>query len=104
MQQTSETVCRIHFRDSELSDFYLYGKPDSSIPPDLHGALWRKLDMMNAATKRSDLRSPPGNRLESLNPPLTGFSSIRVNGKYRLIFKWTERGCEDVYLDPHEYR
>tara|TARA_R110002096_G_scaffold269517_1_gene463336 strand:+ start:635 stop:844 length:210 start_codon:yes stop_codon:yes gene_type:complete len=31
----------------------------------------RKLDMVNAAHRLEDLRSPPGNRLEALNRPLT---------------------------------
>ncbi|WP_428183690.1 type II toxin-antitoxin system RelE/ParE family toxin [Enterobacter hormaechei] len=67
-------------------------------------SLGRKLDMLNAADNVGDLRSPPGNRFENLNPPWTGYSSIRVNEKYRLIFKGGENGVEDVYLDPHDYR
>ncbi|WP_411961886.1 type II toxin-antitoxin system RelE/ParE family toxin [Escherichia coli] len=35
---------------------------------------------------------------------MTGYSTIRVSEKYRIIFKWGENGIEDLYLDPHDYR
>jgi toxin HigB-1 len=35
-----------------------------------------------------DLRSPPGNRLEALHGDLRGFYSIRINGQWRVIFRW----------------
>ena len=38
-----------------------------------------KLDMLNGAAAVLDLRSPPGNRLETLKGDLKGFHSIRVN-------------------------
>ncbi|HFN3635531.1 TPA: type II toxin-antitoxin system RelE/ParE family toxin [Klebsiella aerogenes] len=50
-----------------------------------------------------DLRSPPGNRYEELNGKLEGYSSIRINQQYRLIFKWVDGKAEDLYLDPHKY-
>ena len=37
----------------------------------------RKLDMLDAAVKLSDLRSPPGNRLEALKSDRKGRYSIR---------------------------
>ena len=104
MQQDEGEDCRIQFRDDWLYQFFKYGKTNKRIPSVIHGQLARKLDMLNAADEKRDLLSPPGNRLESLNPPLTGFLSIRVNEKYRLIFKWGSKGVEDLYLDPHDYR
>ena len=105
MQQDHEhDDCRIQLRDDWLYQFYKYGKANRKIPTAISASLGRKLDMLNAADKVGDLRSPPGNRFENLNPPLTGYSSIRVNEKYRLIFKWGENGIEDLYLDPHDYR
>jgi proteic killer suppression protein len=101
MQQDDD--CRIQFRDHWLYEFFKFGKANRKIPPALHGALARKLDMLNAADEKKDLASPRGNRLENLNPPLTGFLSIRVNDKYRLIFKWGSHGVEELYLDPHDY-
>ncbi|WP_117141367.1 type II toxin-antitoxin system RelE/ParE family toxin [Klebsiella pneumoniae] len=83
MQQNhdSDDDCRIQFRDDWLYQFYKYGKANRKIPATISVSLGR-----------------------NLNPPLTGYSSIRVNDKYRLIFKWGENGVEDLYLDPHDYR
>ncbi|PLR33083.1 hypothetical protein CYR55_17880 [Chimaeribacter californicus] len=66
--------------------------------------LARKLDIINAATSYKDLRSPPGNRYEELNPPLEDYSAIRVNEQYRLIFKWIDGKAVDLYLDTHRYK
>ncbi|MCM7589601.1 type II toxin-antitoxin system RelE/ParE family toxin [Enterobacter chuandaensis] len=92
-----------HFRDQWLKDFFLYGKSSNVIPSSLESALARKLDMINAATSHRDLRSPPGNMYESLKPPLAGYSAIRVNRQYRLVFRWTEGKADDLYLSPHKY-
>lgn len=62
----------------------------------------RKLDMLHYAHKIEDLRSPPANRLESLRGSLKGFYSIRVNDQWRIVFRWTPDGPEDVdVLDYH---
>jgi proteic killer suppression protein len=57
----------------------------------------RKLDVLNAADKLDDLRSPPANRLEALKGNLAGFHSIRVNNQWRIIFRW-DSGAKDVSL------
>lgn len=92
------------FRDDWLKDYFLYGKFSKRIPSSLSSALARKLDIINAAINYKDLRSPPGNRYEELNPPLEGYASIRVNEQYRLIFKWIEGKAVDLYLDAHSYK
>lgn len=92
------------FREQWLEDYFLYGKTHRKIPATIESALARKLDLINAATTYKDLRSPPGNRYEELNPPLDDYSSIRVNDQYRLIFKWIDGKAVDLYLDPHSYR
>jgi proteic killer suppression protein len=58
----------------------------------------RKLDMLNAAHRIEDLRSPPGNRLEALRGDLNGFHSIRVNQQWRLVFRWEGNGASAVQL------
>lgn len=52
----------------------------------------RKLDMVDAATRLSDLRSPPGNRLELLKGGRAGQHSIRINDKWRVCFIWKDTG------------
>lgn len=92
------------FRDDWLENYFLYGKYSKRIPSTLSSALARKLDIINAAISVKDLRSPPGNRYEELNPPLERYASIRVNEQYRLIFKWIEGKAVDLYLDAHSYK
>jgi proteic killer suppression protein len=58
----------------------------------------RKLDMLDAAVVLADLRSPPGNRLEVLAGKRAGQHSIRVNDQYRICFRWTDAGAEDVEI------
>jgi toxin HigB-1 len=58
----------------------------------------RKLDMLDAAETLADLRSPPGNRLERLVGDRAGQHSIRVNDQWRICFRWTASGPEDVAI------
>ena len=58
----------------------------------------RKLAMLNRAGKLEDLRVPPGNRLEALKGNLAGLHSIRVNDQYRVCFRWSPEGPEDVEI------
>jgi len=58
----------------------------------------RKLIQMNSAGLLSDLSVPPGNRLEALKGKLDGFHSIRVNDQWRIIFRWTDSGPEEVAI------
>lgn len=93
----------IKFRDSWLETFYEDDISHKKIPKTLEGALYRKLQILDAATKEADLRVPPGNRFEHLKGNLDAWCSIRVNGQYRLIFKWEEGVAVETYLDPHRY-
>jgi len=48
------------------------------------------------------LRSPPGNRLESLKGDRAGQYSIRVNDQFRICFVWTPEGATNVeFTDYH---
>jgi proteic killer suppression protein len=58
----------------------------------------RKLRQLEIATRLSDLRVPPGNRLERLKANRAGQYSIRVNDQFRVCFRWTEAGAEDVEI------
>ncbi|WP_439243044.1 type II toxin-antitoxin system RelE/ParE family toxin [Lonepinella sp. BR2474] len=93
----------IHFRDNYLYHFFQYGESHSKIPANLTKVLARKLDMINAAENLNDLRSPPANRLELLEPKENKMYSIRVNKQYRLIFKFENNEITHLYLDPHHY-
>jgi proteic killer suppression protein len=58
----------------------------------------RKLAMLNQAGRLDDLRVPPGNRLEALKGDRAGHHSIRVNDQFRVCFRWTGAGPEDVEI------
>jgi len=54
--------------------------------------------MLDAAETLAFLRSPPGNRLEALQGARAGQYSIRVNDQFRVCFRWTPGGPEDVEI------
>ena len=88
------------FGDRATEDLY-HGRNTRRVrrfPPPLVRAALRKLDMLNAATSLSDLRSPPGNRLEELIGDLEGHNSIRVNDQWRIVFCWDGGDAYDVRL------
>lgn len=58
----------------------------------------RKLRQLQIAGRLADLRVPPGNRLEALKGSRAGQHSIRVNDQYRVCFRWTTAGAEDVEI------
>ncbi len=58
----------------------------------------RKLVWLDAAKDVSDLRIPPGNRLEKLAGDRKGQWSIRVNDQWRLCFEWREGHAWNVEL------
>jgi proteic killer suppression protein len=66
--------------------------------PDLQRLAHRKMTILNAAEYLTDLRRPPGNRLELLVGDRDGQHSIRVNDQWRICFRWTSAGVADVEL------
>jgi len=89
------------FADDETEKLYR-GLASRRLPQNLQSIMHRKLVMINAAAKLEDLRVPPGNRLEALKGDRRGQHSIRVNQKWRVCFRWTERGPADVeVVDYH---
>jgi proteic killer suppression protein len=58
----------------------------------------RKLVQLNNAATLIDLAVPPGNQLEVLKGNLAGKHAIRVNDQWRIIFRWTAAGPEEVEI------
>jgi proteic killer suppression protein len=67
-------------------------------PADIAGVARRKLVMLDSATTLESLASPPNNRLEALRRDLRGKHSIRINDKWRIVFRWTHAGPEEVEI------
>lgn len=58
----------------------------------------RKLAQLDAAHTLDFLRAPPGNRLEALKGDRKGQCSIRINDQFRICFRWTPDGPEQVEI------
>jgi proteic killer suppression protein len=58
----------------------------------------RKLRQLQIAGRLQDLRIPPGNRLEALKGKRRGQHSIRINDQWRVCFRWSDAGAEDVEI------
>jgi proteic killer suppression protein len=73
------------------------------LPPDIQITALRKLRLINQAKVLSDLRVPPGNRLEALRGDRDGQHSIRINDQWRIVFVWSEGGPSHVgIIDYHD--
>ena len=77
------------------------GQPIRRIPSDIRAVAIRKLDMINAAAQLSDLKAPPGNRLEALKGRLVGRHSIRINDQWRVVFRWESGDAHDVLITDY---
>jgi toxin HigB-1 len=64
----------------------------------IEGVARRKLRQLQIAGRLDDLRVPPGNRLEALKGDRAGQYSIRANDRYRVCFRWTAAGANDVEI------
>jgi proteic killer suppression protein len=93
------------FRDKWLKDFFVDDLRSKKVPADIEERLFRKLQMVDDAATDLDLRVPPSNHFEKLRGSMDGFYSIRVNRRWRLVFRWDAATGEasELYLDDHSY-
>ena len=73
------------------------GQRSRRLPADIQNVALRKLRLLNQARVLSDLRVPPGNRLEALKDR-QGQHSIRINDQWRICFVWNEGGPMHVEI------
>lgn len=74
------------------------GRRSRKLPADIQNVALRKLRLLNQARMLTDLRVPPGNRLEALKADRQGQYSIRINDPWRICFIWDEGGPRDVEI------
>jgi proteic killer suppression protein len=91
------------FKDQKTEDLFngTNSKEARKIPRSIWNSVFRKLDQINAAVILTDLKAPPGNRLESLSGDLKGYHSIRINDQYRVVFKWSDDGADEVEVTDY---
>jgi proteic killer suppression protein len=88
------------FKDADTKE--LYEKGSNRRWARISGVAIRKLDQMEASINLSDLRVPPGNRLEALKRDRIGQHSIRINDQYRICFVWKDDGAHEIEItDSH---
>ena len=64
---------------------------------------YKKLLILDAAERLSDLKIPPENKLEKLSGSLSGYYSIRINDKWRILFSWQNSNANSVQIiDYHK--
>jgi len=90
----------VSFRDKGTED--IFDAEDTkaarkALPPQLYEKAGGTLDRLNSAVSLRSL-SLPGLHLEKLRGDRAGQHSIRINDQYRVCFRWTEAGAEEVEI------
>lgn len=89
---------------NRLAEDLFYDRTSKAVrrfPHELKRAARRKLLYLHDAGELSDLRCPPGNRLEALKGDLSGFHSIRINDQWRVVFRWEGGSAKDVRVTDY---
>lgn len=85
------------FRDKETEAVWRR-QPARKFDANTQRVALRKLLILDAADTLGDLRVPPGNRLEKLKGDRAGSYSIRVNQQWRICFRWSPAGPEEIEI------
>lgn len=87
-----------HDRDTER---LFHREPSLRLSRDVQRIALRKLRMLDAAQSLTDLRVPPGNRLEKLRGDPEGAYSIRINDRWRICFEWRDGDAYRVEITDY---
>jgi proteic killer suppression protein len=87
------------FKDADTKDLYETGTNRRWAT--IRAVALRKLDQIEASIGLSELRVPPGNRLEALKGDRMGQHSIRINERYRVCFIWEVDGAHAVEITDY---
>ena len=87
----------VGFRSRETEKIW-NGEVSRRLPVEIQSIARRKLRYLNNARCLADLRIPPGNMLEALKRDLAGRHSIRINDQWRICFRWTSAGPDEVEI------
>ena len=90
------------FKDKETEKIFNQ-EFSKSLPNSIQRTALRKLMMIDAACKLSDLKIPPGNRLEQLVGDKSGKWSIRINDQWRIVFVPSEDEKEYTEVEIIDY-
>jgi len=88
------------FADSE-TELVFHGARSRKLPPDIQNTARRKLRQVNRTINLYDLRIPSGNRFEQLKGLTPSRYSLRINDQWRITFRWSEGGADDVRIEDY---
>jgi len=75
------------FANAETERFFATGK-SRRLPTEILRRAAMRISQVHAATRIEDLRLPPSNQLEKLSGDRAGQWSIRINGQWRVCFRF----------------
>lgn len=84
------------FKDADTETLFRLGRVRRFV--NIERAALRKLKQLDLARRIEDMRAPPANRLEKLSGNRAGQWSVRINDQFRICFRWTASGAEDVEI------
>jgi toxin HigB-1 len=85
-----------HFKCRQTQALF-EGNPDGRFA-NVRAVAERKLQMLHRAVLLTDLRVPPGNRLEALSANRKGQHRIRINDQWRICFVWRNADAVEVEI------
>jgi proteic killer suppression protein len=92
----------LSFKDSDTEAVFNDERP-KRFPSDIIKAARRKLVMLHTAKDLNDRRAVPGHKLHPLYRERAGQHAIWINRQWRVCFRWTDAGPEDVEItDYHD--
>ena len=88
------------FADSETERIWNRER-SRRLPSDIQQVARRKLRQLDGADRLDDMRVPPGDRLEELKGDRKGTYSVRINDQWRVTFRWSGAGADDVRIEDY---
>jgi proteic killer suppression protein len=89
------------FADRQTEELFRTGKA-KRVPPDVARRALRKLEAVHVASRLSDLRVPPSNRLHALKGDRAGQHAVAVNDQWRICFRFADGDAYEVeFCDYH---
>ena len=88
------------FTDKETETLFRTGK-SRRLPPDILRRAVLRLNQLEHAMDINELRFPPANRLEALQGDRSGQWSIRVNGQWRVCFRFIDGDVFVVHITDY---
>lgn len=89
-----------NFHDRETELIWL-GDGSRKRPPHIQQPGRRKLRQIEGAQGLDDLRVPRGNPLQQWKGFTPPRHSIRINDQWRITFRWSDGGAEDVWIEDY---